>query len=105
MAGLPLRLDGAVSAALFMMAREKPISWIRSAPGMVDGGGPSAAKATSGLVEHMTKSAWSNRSAMASFSWRRYASIEAARSRVNRLPRRFETEHASRATAPPMRSG
>ena len=33
MAGLPLRFDGAVSAALFMMARTKPTSWIRSCPG------------------------------------------------------------------------
>ena len=71
MAGLPLRFDGAVSAALFMMAREKPISWMRSAPGIVDGGGPSAAKATSGFDEHITKSAASNRSAMASFKLRR----------------------------------
>ena len=71
MAGLPLRFDGAVSAALFMMARVKPTSWIRSAPGMVDGGGPSAAKATSGLVEQNTKSASSKRSAMASLSCRR----------------------------------
>ena len=70
-AGLPLRLEGAVSAAVFMMAREKPTSWMRSRPGMVEGGGPSAAKATSGLVEQKTKSAWSNRSAIASFSWRR----------------------------------
>ena len=29
-AGLPLRFEGAVSAALFMMARTNPISWMRS---------------------------------------------------------------------------
>ena len=40
-AGLPLRFDGAVRAAVFMMARANPISWMRSAPGMEDGGGPS----------------------------------------------------------------
>ena len=70
-AGLPLRLDGAVSAALFMMARAKPISWMRSRPGMVEGGGPSASKATSGWVEQNTKSASSKRSAMAPLTCRR----------------------------------
>ena len=60
-----------MSAALFMMARVKPISWMRSAPGIVEGGGPSAVNATSGCVEQKTKSAWSKRSAMASLSWRR----------------------------------
>ena len=70
-AGLPLRLDGAVSAAWFMMARAKPISWMRSRPGIVDGGGPSASKATSGCVEQNTKSASSNRSAIAPLSCRR----------------------------------
>ena len=68
-AGLPLRLDGAVSAALFMMARAKPISWIRSRPGQRRGRWAlRASKATSGCVEQKTKSAWSNRSAMAPLS-------------------------------------
>ena len=40
-------------------------------PGEVDGGGPSALKATSGVVEHTTKSASAKRSAIASLSWRR----------------------------------
>ena len=70
-AGLPLRFDGAVSAAWFMMARAKPTSWIRSRPGRVEGGGPSALKATSGCVEQNTKSAWSKRSAIAPLSCRR----------------------------------
>ena len=48
-AGLPLRFEGAVSAALFMMAREKPSSWMRSAPGMVDGGGPFGGKGDIGI--------------------------------------------------------
>jgi hypothetical protein len=61
---------------------------------------PSAAKATSGLLEAITKSADSNRSAMASFSCRRQASIAAARSRLKRLladsrPKRISAESSS----------
>ena len=70
-AGLPLRFDGAVSAAELKMARASPTSATRSCPGTVIGGGPSAAKATSGLVEQKTKSACSKSPAMASFSRRR----------------------------------
>ena len=100
MAGLPLRFEGAVSAALFMIALENPSSWMRSAPGMVAGGGPCAAKATSGFTDAMTKSAASNRSAIASFNCRRYDSIDAALSNVKRSlaasrPKRISGESSS----------
>jgi hypothetical protein len=78
-----------------MMARRsrsrgsgRPREWSMAA-------GPSAAKATSGLLEHMTKSALANRSAMASLSWRRYDSIEAAFSSVYRCMAAFSPARIS----------
>ena len=38
--GAAVEIEGVVSTALFMMARAKPTSWMRSRPGSVEGGGP-----------------------------------------------------------------
>ena len=104
-AGLPLRFDGAVSAALFMMARVKPISWMRSAPGMVEGGGPSAAERHVGmrrtedevrLVEEVRHGLVELRDGSA--RWRRPV-------RGCSAPAPPRPRPASRATARPARSG
>ncbi len=81
-AGLPARFAGIVRAPLLPSARSKPTWETRSAPSISSASGPAAGKATSGLVEQKTKSASSNRSAIASLCWMRNVSFSPASRRL-----------------------
>ena len=92
MAGLPLRFEGAVRAALFMIARENPISWIRSAPGWSRAAAP---------PRRTRRRGWSKPSRSRRLRrgppWPRSSpaamdSIAAAALEVEPVPRRFEPE-------------